>query len=73
MVSRGFKVLLARHFRRLAGGGPSIGAVAALLLASTMAGAASSVRDEEGILSLCGLDHLSITRKAAGMLGVVGV
>jgi transketolase len=32
-----------------------------------------SARDEEGILKLCGLDHESITRKAAQMLGVVGV
>jgi transketolase len=32
-----------------------------------------SARDEEGILKLCGLDHDTITRKAAQMLGVVGV
>ncbi len=32
-----------------------------------------SARTEDEILKLCGLDHASITRKAAGMLGVVGV
>jgi transketolase len=32
-----------------------------------------SARDEEGILKLCGLHHDTITRKAAQMLGVVGV
>ena len=32
-----------------------------------------SARDEDGILKLCGLDHDTITRKAAQMLGVVGV
>jgi transketolase len=32
-----------------------------------------SARDEEGILKLCGLHHSIITRKAAEMLGVVGV
>ncbi|MHC4219736.1 MAG: transketolase [Planctomycetota bacterium] len=32
-----------------------------------------SARDEDGILKLCGLNHDAITRKAAQMLGVVGV
>ena len=32
-----------------------------------------SARDEEGILKLCGLHHTDITRKAANMLGLVGV
>jgi transketolase len=32
-----------------------------------------SARDEEGVLKLCGLHHDTITRKAAQMLGVVGV
>ncbi|MHC4903300.1 MAG: transketolase C-terminal domain-containing protein, partial [Planctomycetota bacterium] len=32
-----------------------------------------STRDEEGMLKLCELDHDAITRKAAQMLGVVGV
>ena len=32
-----------------------------------------SARDEEGVLKLCGLNHETITRKAARMLGVVGV
>ncbi len=32
-----------------------------------------SARDEEGILKVCGLDHMNITKKAAQMLGVVGV
>ena len=32
-----------------------------------------SVRDEEGVLKLCGLNHEAIARKAARMLGVVGV
>jgi transketolase len=32
-----------------------------------------SARDEESILRLCGLNHETITRKAAQMLGVVGV
>ncbi len=30
-----------------------------------------SARDEEGILKMCGLHHTQITKKAAGMLGVV--
>ena len=32
-----------------------------------------SARDEESILKLCGLHHTDITRKAANMLGLVGV
>ena len=32
-----------------------------------------SARNEEDILNQCGLHHSLITKKAAGMLGVVGV